>query len=201
MNTLSKNKGFTLLELLVVIAILAVLAAVTVVVINPAELLARARDTQRINDLAAIRSAIGLYMTEMTTPSLGPTCTATHVYAARAPAGTPAGWTVATTTSQVVTGAGWIRVNLAGMAIGSPLAMFPVDPTNSSLRYYLYACRAAPALGFALVANLESATHTGPEAGRTETRDGGLCADLYETGTIGGYLTAAGLATLFGVTC
>ncbi|MDD4931154.1 MAG: prepilin-type N-terminal cleavage/methylation domain-containing protein, partial [Candidatus Colwellbacteria bacterium] len=44
-------KSFTLVELLIVIAILAVLAAAVVVVLNPAELLAQARDSQRSTDL------------------------------------------------------------------------------------------------------------------------------------------------------
>ena len=53
-----KTKGFTLLELLIVIGILAILAGVVVLVLNPAELLRQARDSQRISDLSTMRSAI-----------------------------------------------------------------------------------------------------------------------------------------------
>lgn len=53
-----KNKGFTLLELLIVIAILAVLATTAVLVINPNETLKKARSAQRLNDLRAIEDAV-----------------------------------------------------------------------------------------------------------------------------------------------
>ena len=57
------QRGFTLLELLIVIAILAILAAVVIIVLNPAQTLAQARDSQRLSDLATMKSAISLYMT------------------------------------------------------------------------------------------------------------------------------------------
>jgi len=44
------KKGFTLLELLIVIGILAILSTTVVLVINPAELLKKARDSQRISE-------------------------------------------------------------------------------------------------------------------------------------------------------
>jgi len=58
------KKGFTLIELLVVIAILAVLMSVVVVTINPAEMLKKTRDTKRISDLDALRTALNLYLTD-----------------------------------------------------------------------------------------------------------------------------------------
>ena len=70
MNTNSK-KGFTLIELLVVIAIVAVLSVVVVLTLNPAELLKQARDSTRIADMSTYKSAISLYLTDVTSPSLG----------------------------------------------------------------------------------------------------------------------------------
>ncbi len=72
------QKGFTLLELLIVIGILAILAAVTILVINPAELLKRARDSSRISDLNTLKTVIGLALIEGV--SLGQ-CDNTKVYA------------------------------------------------------------------------------------------------------------------------
>ena len=60
------KKGFTLIELLIVIAILAILATTVVLVLNPAQILAQARDAQRISDLSSIKSAIALYLATAT---------------------------------------------------------------------------------------------------------------------------------------
>ncbi|MEI8269894.1 MAG: type II secretion system protein [bacterium] len=72
-NMIKKNKssGFTLLELLIVIAILAILSVALVLVLNPAETLKKARDSQRISDLSTIKTAIGLYMTTVSPAYLG----------------------------------------------------------------------------------------------------------------------------------
>lgn len=63
-------KGFTLLELLIVISIIAILSVALVFVLNPAETLKKARDAQRISDLKTMKTAIGLMLTSTSTPSL-----------------------------------------------------------------------------------------------------------------------------------
>ncbi|MBI5466166.1 MAG: type II secretion system protein [Candidatus Kerfeldbacteria bacterium] len=64
------KKGFTLLELLIVIAILAILGTVLVLVLNPAETLKKSRDTQRISDMATLKTALALYTTTILSPDL-----------------------------------------------------------------------------------------------------------------------------------
>ena len=44
------KKGFTLVELLIVIGIVAILATIVVLVINPVELLKESRDSRRLSD-------------------------------------------------------------------------------------------------------------------------------------------------------
>jgi len=56
-------KGFTLVELLIVIAILGVLAAVVLVAINPAEQLARGRDASRLQEVAQLGHSVQAYYT------------------------------------------------------------------------------------------------------------------------------------------
>src|SRR3989344_886998 len=52
------EKGFTLIEILVVIAIIAILAAIVIVAINPAKRFQDARNSQRRANVEAILGAI-----------------------------------------------------------------------------------------------------------------------------------------------
>ncbi len=67
---MQSNKGFTLIELMIVLAILALLAAIVLFAINPAQLFARARDSQRMSDLRTLSSAINYYMVTADSPVL-----------------------------------------------------------------------------------------------------------------------------------
>ena len=59
MKTLKDRKGFTLIEILIVIGIIAILAAIVVIAINPARQFAQARNSQRTSNVNAILNAIG----------------------------------------------------------------------------------------------------------------------------------------------
>lgn len=56
-----RSQGFTLIELLIVIAIMGILAVVVLVLINPAQQLARTRDTGRITTVTQLGHAIQSY--------------------------------------------------------------------------------------------------------------------------------------------
>ncbi|MEK7087647.1 MAG: type II secretion system protein [Patescibacteria group bacterium] len=149
------KKGFTLLELLIVIAILAVLGAMVIFLLNPAETLRKARDSQRISDLSTIKTALGIYLVSKKTPQLDGVsgtvndkcvggATPTLFYSVPAITGqiitdiTFASGAFATSsqaTSIATVGipdgsSGWIKTNLNSLSGGSPISNFPIDPTN-----------------------------------------------------------------------
>lgn len=62
-KNLSQNKGFTLVELLVVIGVLGVLAAAVLTAVNPLEQLSRGRDAGRKNTIAQLGNAAQAYYT------------------------------------------------------------------------------------------------------------------------------------------
>jgi prepilin-type N-terminal cleavage/methylation domain-containing protein len=177
------NKGFTLIELLVVIAILAVLATAVVVVLNPAQLVKQGRDSTRISDLAAIHSALALYLSDVASPSFTATttCTATSTGGAH-----PTGFTTAQVNASTTVGTtAWVNVNFSSISSGSPLARLPIDPVNDATYHYCY--KSSSTLIYELDANMESSKYGGGssdvEAG---TKDGGNDDNWYEIGNAPG---------------
>ena len=58
------KSAFTLVEILIVIGLLAILAVVTFVIINPAQRINAANDTQRREEVREIQKAIEVYSTQ-----------------------------------------------------------------------------------------------------------------------------------------
>lgn len=156
------SQGFTLLELLIVIAILAILSAALVLVLNPAESMKKSRDTQRMSDLSTLKTALGLYLTTVSSPDLdgsavGFSClsgatagsgviayssSVANVVCTTSPVPLPGSDTSATfaadpcyTTAAPTSndGTGWIPVNFGSISGGSPIASLPLDPINTTI--------------------------------------------------------------------
>ena len=196
------EKGFTLLELLIVIGILAILSTTMIIVINPAEILRKARDSQRISDLSSLKTVIAYYLTNASSPSIG-----SDTYSYSVITGTTCGGrTTTSTTSQLVNGTGWIPVNMSGLTGGSPIGSLPIDPNPTALtpatgkaRYYVYVTNVSD-LTFEIVANMESTYYSQGGDGDIESKDGGVTAlaKVYETGTELGIVTVSSTACLKG---
>ncbi|MBI5742854.1 MAG: prepilin-type N-terminal cleavage/methylation domain-containing protein [Candidatus Niyogibacteria bacterium] len=155
----SVKKGFTLLELLIVISIIAILSLILIFALNPAEILRKARDTQRVSDLNTIKTALAVYITSTSTPLIGGRVSnmvckqgigagtwyttgpaAGNIFYSYPGASTITGANegtalTASTTSSAnlnnIDGTGWIPVNFETLTAGSPISNLPIDPTNS----------------------------------------------------------------------
>lgn len=197
------KKGFTLIELLIVIGILAILATTVVLVLNPAAILQETRDTQRISDLGAVNSAIGLYLATVGSPGLGgpanAVCGAGGLAIWRAsnaaqvadgqPFSTPAVAVAGANSGRGIDGNGWVAVTLSNISGGSPIGTLPVDPatvaaaSNSGLpegaRYYAYQCSGTT---YEIDANMESVKFSNGGSASVENTDGGTSACSFTGG-------------------
>lgn len=72
----SKRRGFTLIELIIVIAIIAIIVAAVFVAIDPAKRLNTSRNSRRNQDVSALASAIQLWRTDIITAGGTPTAVA-----------------------------------------------------------------------------------------------------------------------------
>jgi prepilin-type N-terminal cleavage/methylation domain-containing protein len=192
----NSSSAFTLIELLVVIAIIAILAIVVVLVLNPGQLLAQARDSTRLQDLATLSSALNVAASENFTAAawgqssttylsvIDPTATSTNgTDCTGIGLAVPVGSSIqnhcaASSTEARPDGTGWIPVNLSKLSTGSPIGSLPVDPINttSSNSYYTYQPGGTSGR-YKLTAFLESQKYATQMA-----VDGGVDAALYETG-------------------
>ena len=134
MNT----KGFTLIELIIVIAIIALLAAATFVAVDPAKRIGEARDAQRWSDVTAVADAYMKYVVDnngsyVTTTNDGVVNFIRHTagVAGTAPASCPASTTVTSASD----------VDLHGLVSAGYIGDIPDDPggtDNDGTDYYFY---------------------------------------------------------------
>lgn len=116
------KKGFTIIELLIVIGILSILAITLLVVLNPAEAQKRSRDAKRLKDANTLQTIIQQYLDDSN--SFGSTCSTTT------PCSSSASGSVDAT---VCSGTGnWLGGTSADLC--NYAKTIPTDPSNGTTR-------------------------------------------------------------------
>ena len=155
-----KRDGFTLIELLIVIVIIAILAAILIPILNTQEYIKQSRDARRVNDFAAIHTAIAAAITNGAIELVDTTgCTTCN--------------SIDGTTA--IDGTGWIPYNkISDNGLKDYLPILPKDPMNrDGLRYDYY----SDGRDFELNAKFESERYQ-----IYMVEDGGNDGELYEKG-------------------
>jgi prepilin-type N-terminal cleavage/methylation domain-containing protein len=104
------SKGFTLIEMLVVLGILAVIITIVLVAINPAAQLTSARNTKRSADVTQILNAIDQYF----------------IVHGSMPAG------ITTTAKAIKSATGSANIDICTSLVDEFIAAMPSDPSNGN---------------------------------------------------------------------
>ena len=118
----NKKNGFTYIELVLVLAVSAILLVSTIVVYNPVEARAKARDNRRINDLFVLERIVTEFHLDTGTYPDVPSALRTSNVA-------PSPSTISLDNPQ----AGWIDHDLRNYT-----TVLPLDPLNDVTNHYAY---------------------------------------------------------------
>lgn len=109
---MKNRKGFTLVEVLLVIVIIAILAAIVIIAINPGRQISQANNTQRQSDVTSILNAVNEYAIDNR--------------------GT---FSSAITGTATVVGSGAGQIDICTDLVPTYIAAMPFDPTATGAGY------------------------------------------------------------------
>jgi hypothetical protein len=151
------------------------------------DLFKQARDSNRISDMASLKSAIALYTADVAQPQM---CPGKNILYASAPVTPPAGWRAGAHMGQMgVDGTGWLPINFNSISSGSPIGTLPVDPVNDPKLHlmYIYACDPSKisngAPDYEIDAIMESQKNGPGGPSDVASTDGGNDPQVFEMGT------------------
>ena len=140
MREKNKNlKGFTLIEILIVIGLIAILAAITIIALNPTANFKSARDSRRRSEMAQIMTSINQWMVD---PVYNGTIAGLVVTPC---AGSAPDWTGTTQTVPSIAGSAFTAIFPAGVET------LPKDPGNGGVDHYRI-CRSSDSSRITLIA-------------------------------------------------
>lgn len=125
-----KKKGFTLVEVLLVVVIIAILAAIVIVAINPGRQISQANNTQRSSDVKALLDAV-------------------HQYSIDNRGALPD--SIGATAADIGDGTG--EIDLCDLIVPTYMAELPTDPTDEDATFS--GCTAAYNTGYTIFADAD----------------------------------------------
>lgn len=114
MEPRSEKAGLNPSELVIIAATAVIVVVIAVIIINPGNIIAKARDSKRMADLAAATTALNLYLADG--HDFGGV-SSNKIYDS-------------TSKNTKINATGWIPVDLTQISSGTPLAELPLDPKN-----------------------------------------------------------------------
>lgn len=107
-----RHRGFTLIEVLLVVVIIAILAGIVIIAVNPARQIAQTNNAQRDNDVRAILDSV-------------------HQYSIDNRGVLPA----AVTATATVVGSGVGQIDICSVLVPTYISAMPYDPTATGAAY------------------------------------------------------------------
>lgn len=135
-----ERKGFTLIEILIVVAIIAILASVVLVGLGPTQ--QAGRDARRLSDLRQVQNGLELYYNKC------------GFYP-----GSATGASACAASNNAAT-AGYADMSSAVTGSGLGINTMPLDPTNAAPHTYLFDTNGKTASQYVLAAVLENTGNT-----------------------------------------
>lgn len=181
----SNKKGFTIFEILIVIFLIGVLSAILFFAFNSLDVIKRARDSKRINDLQALNSAIQILINQnpyvflgeeniiyLSLPDTNSNCS---TYLSKLPPlYSPFSYRCVNSNDfRKINGQGWLPLNFSNLLLG--ISSLPIDPLNNSDYFYAYTKKGNK---YKLTARMESENFA-----LMMVNDGGIEPLLYEIGS------------------
>ena len=140
----NERKGFTLIEILIVVAIIAILASIVLVGLGPTQ--QSGRDARRLSDLHSVQNVLELYYNKCGNYPGGTTCGAAMGGTAVYPAGSTAPASNYGGMAGVVTTA----------SLGLGVTILPQDPSSGRTYYYGASANLTTPASYVLGAKLEN---------------------------------------------
>lgn len=156
-----QEMAYSVINIILIIITIGIIIYLGLKFINPTKYLSKTRDNLRLTGIESLQATLDLYIADgKSFSSLVPD----HLY-------------VSSSGSTVITGGGWLPLDLASVSSGVPIAVLPTDPINNEFFYYKVGINVANST-YEIDCRFENFVNN-----TKRIKDGGNNSDWYEAGT------------------